>query len=99
MRRDQHERGMFGTRKTHRKRITILVLDVTREFLRNRGIEVECSLNSDLSLTIVGLDSIGHLELLAEIERCCEIEIPERYWGDLSKITIENLIELVVKIS
>jgi acyl carrier protein len=88
---------MFGSRSKCRKRMTSLVLEATRDFLVKRGMEAECSVDTRLSQEGPGLDSIAFLELLAEIERHCGVEIPERHWGDLAEMTVGKLVDIVVR--
>lgn len=88
---------MFGSGKKQREGITLLVIELTHEFLRGRGTDREFSLDSPLSQAGVGLDSVGCLELLAEIERRCRVKIPERHWDRVPRMTLGKLVDLVLK--
>ena len=83
-------------RKKNKEWATEMVLKLTGDFLAKRGIEREINLESRLSQVDIGLDSIGSMELFAEIERECGIRIPERHWGN-PKLTIKQLIGIVQK--
>ena len=84
----------FGKKK--KEQATEMVFKLTKEFLAKRGIDREFSLESCLSQSDIGLDSIGSMELFAELERECGVQIPERHWGN-PKLTIKQLIILVQK--
>lgn len=72
--------------------IETIVLDVAEKVLTERGIADAPNLDKPLTEVGIGLDSIGRLSLLTEIEEKTDIEFPEEYWG--SK-TFENLSKIV----
>jgi acyl carrier protein len=68
------------------------ILKIADRVLRERGISRKPSSEESLAEDGIGLDSIGRLVLLAEIEKEMQIELPEEYWGSR---TFENLEEIV----
>ena len=87
---------MFGRSKKKHQETTTLVCDITQEFLTKRGIEQPFTLDNTLSQTGIGLDSIGRMELFAELERRCQVQIPERHW-EAKTMTLRQLVKLINK--
>ncbi len=91
---------MFGAGKRKheaRKKTALLIVELVQQFLKEGELDRNVSLDSPLSQAGLGLDSVACLELLAEIERRCEARIPERYWGEVPKMTLGDLVDLVVR--
>ena len=88
---------MFGARRRKREQATSLVLQVTRDFVQARGSERVVTVDSQLSKTELGLDSIARMELIAEVERQGSLTIPERYWETTNTLTVGQLIDIVLK--
>lgn len=69
------------------------LINITRSVLKARGVEVnQIDMQLPLSEEGIGLDSIGRLTLLGEIEKVFYTEFPEEYWG---RSTFRNLQEIV----
>ena len=88
---------MFGGRRRKREEATALVMQVTEDFLRERELEREVTLDSPLSERGLGLDSIARMELMGELERRGGLTIPERYWEATDTLTVGGLVDLVAK--
>ena len=88
---------MFGARRREREQATALVLQVTQDFVKARGLERTVSLESQLSKAELGLDSIARLELIAEVERQGSLTIPERFWESTNTLTVGQLVDIVLK--
>jgi acyl carrier protein len=88
---------MFGARKKRKEEARKAVFQVINQFLVQRGMEKEYSMESGITQPGLGLDSIGCLELFAEIERKCRIQIPEKYWGRTSNLIVKDLVDITLK--
>ena len=80
--------------------IIIELLDITNKVIKERGLEYKVNLNEleiPLSEEGVGLDSIGRISLLVEIEKRLDISFPDKYWGTKTFNSIKEIWEYITK--
>ncbi len=82
-----------GAQATDRGRA---LLQTTRAFLDDNGIEREVTLDSPLAEPGLGLDSIQRMSLLATIEKQCELKIPEALWAETRTTTLRQLVAQLI---
>ncbi len=68
------------------------ILKIAKRVLQERGITGNLDLMNPLNEEGLGLDSIGRLNLLAEIEKETRVELPEECWGSR---TFDNLFSII----
>lgn len=68
------------------------IIEITQQVLESRGLSSEINVSIPLSEEGLGLDSIGLLTLLSEIEKKMKLDFPEKFWGST---TFQNLTEII----
>lgn len=71
------------------------LIEVTKHVLKKRGITHEIDIKNPLTQEGLGLDSIGRLTLLTEIERKFKINFPEDYWGSMTFESLSAIIQFI----
>jgi len=71
------------------------ILEIVNRVLRERGISKKPNLEDSLAEDGIGLDSIGRLSLLAEIEKEMHIDFPEEYWGSRTFRNLEEIVQFI----
>lgn len=71
-------------------------LNILSGVMENRGLRREIKLDLSLQESL-GLDSMGRLELLIEIEKEFQIEFEEEYWGTNAFGTPREILSYVRK--
>ncbi len=84
----------FFSKKRSRSTLAGEVCAIAREMLEARGIERVVSLDDPLGAEGLGLDSVGQLDLLGEIEKRCKVRIPEAYWGSQPLRNLNHLLDV-----
>lgn len=74
------------------------IIKIAKTVLLNRGIPQEPDLTTSLAEDGLGLDSLGRLKLLAEIEKEMKVDLPEEYWGGSNFKNLGEIINLVSQI-
>ncbi len=77
------------------KKLEKTLLEITKKVLQARGISNTPDLNTPLSESGLGLDSIGRLSLLVECEKKFNFEFPEERWGNQPFNTLADIIEFL----
>lgn len=69
-----------------------------KNVLEKRGLDKKITFSQPLNESGLGLDSMGRLDLLIEIEKEFEIEFPEICWGTNSFHTAGEILEYLKSI-
>ena len=85
--------GLF-TKKRSRSTLAAEVSAVAQEVLTDRGLQRAVSLDVPLGANGLGLDSVGQLDLIAKIEKACQLRIPEEYWGSKPLRDLNHLLDV-----
>ena len=68
------------------------LLETTPAFLAEHSIKREATLDTPLAEPGLGLDSIQRMDLLATIEKQCDVTVPEALWADTPVATLRELL-------
>ncbi|MDP6932400.1 MAG: phosphopantetheine-binding protein [Myxococcota bacterium] len=82
------------SKKRSRSTLATQVCAITQELLASRGVVREVSLDDPLGAEGLGLDSVGQLDLLATVEKKCQVRIPEAYWGSRPLRDLNHLLDV-----
>lgn len=63
--------------------------------LETIGIFLEPSDNEDINICEYGMDSMGYIIFICEIESCFEIEIPDEYLNIQNVVSLNKLTSIV----
>ena len=85
---------LFSKTKRSRNTLGAEVRAIAEEVLAARGVERVVSLDEPLGPEGLGLDSVGRLDLLAEVEKRCQVRIPEAYWGSRPLRNLNHLLDV-----
>lgn len=71
------------------------IIEIARQVATRRGLPRGPELDEPLDQQGLGMDSIGLLSLLAEVEKQLEVDLPEESWDGRSLRTVAQIATLV----
>lgn len=76
----------------HDQNLEQIILTIAEHVLSSKGITNKPTLEASLAETGLGLDSLGRLTLLAEIEKKMQIEFSEQCWEGSSFANLKDIL-------
>lgn len=85
---------LFSKTTRPRGALAAEVCAVAQDVLAAHGIDRTVALDAPLGPDGLGLDSVGRLDLLAKVEKRCQLRIPEAYWGSRPLRDLNHLLDV-----